>query len=442
MINRILVVLLIFLACSCSQGQPENTGKTDSEKEPVTDTVTPVEKEKQAGESETEESTIRTFDGKLESPPEQWLAQEEIDKGWLSLFDGQTLFGWRATSNANWSVKDGTIVADSGDPGFLMTPYKLKNYQFRCEYRLVDDGNSGIFLRTPMKPTDPSKDCYEFNLCNQHEAFPTGSLVGRQKTEGVTGDPEKWNSLLIHVEGNQITATMNDQEILKFEEKPGEELPAGHIGLQMNGGKIEFRKIALLPLGEKPLFNGEDLSGWNVVPGSKSNFTVKEGLLNVENGTGFLETENQWADFILSTVVRTNDKDLNGGIFYRTMKGTEEAQSNGYELQIHNGFANDDRSQPNDYQTGFGTGAIFRRQKVRWVVPNDNEWFRMTLLAQGPSFYTWVNGLQVVDFTDTRKMDENPRKGQRLEAGHISLQGHDETTNVDFKSLTIIDLAE
>ena len=37
------------------------------------------------------------------------LDAKELAEGWISLFDGQTLFGWKAGSKADWRVDDGTI---------------------------------------------------------------------------------------------------------------------------------------------------------------------------------------------------------------------------------------------------------------------------------------------------------------------------------------------
>ena len=46
---------------------------------------------------------------------------------------------------------------------------------------------------------------------------------------------------------------------------------------------------------------------------------------------------------------------------------------------------------------------------------------------------------QVIDWTDDRKPNDNPREGQRLTPGHFSLLGHDPTTDLAFR---IIRLAE
>jgi hypothetical protein len=48
-----------------------------------------------------------------------------------------------------------------------------------------------------------------------------------------------------------------------------------------------------------------------------------------------------------------------------------------------------------------------------------------------------VNGYQVVNWQDTREANPNPRVGKRLEAGHLSLQGHDPTTDLDFKAVDV-----
>src|SRR5690606_33992434 len=105
----------------------------------------------------------------------------------------------------------------------------------------------------------------------------------------------------------------------------------------------------------------------------------------------------------------------------------------GYECQVNHAIADDDPLRPLDA----GAGAIFRRQSARIVIGDGSQPTYLTLLANGPQFVTWINGVQVVDFYDTREPDENPRKGLRLEAGPIALQGHDATTDVTFQSIAI-----
>ncbi|MCE7935567.1 MAG: hypothetical protein DYG96_13400, partial [Chlorobi bacterium CHB2] len=51
--------------------------------------------------------------------PQSWIrpSDEELSEGWLSLFDGQTLFGWRHSGSADWRVENGAIVVESGEKG-------------------------------------------------------------------------------------------------------------------------------------------------------------------------------------------------------------------------------------------------------------------------------------------------------------------------------------
>ena len=66
-------------------------------------------------------------------------------------------------------------------PGFLMTTTEWADYELHVEFQAPPQTNSGIFLRTPLKPTNPASDCYELNIAPPDNPFPTGSFVGRQK---------------------------------------------------------------------------------------------------------------------------------------------------------------------------------------------------------------------------------------------------------------------
>lgn len=365
------------------------------------------------------------------------LTRDEIADGWIRLFDGETMFGWKANNDANeWQITDGVVHAEKGEQGLLVTTTEFADYDLRCDFRLEKGGNSGIFLRTLFKPKDPVTDCYELNMCDSHPKFPTGSLVGIVKPDRVVSGEEAWHTYRVVSLGNKIDVELDGEKILSYTDPRPIARRRGFIGLQKNVGKAEYRNVFLKPLSTTPLFNGKDLAGWRVVPGAKSQFTVDDGTIHVKNGGGFLETESVWGDLLLQAEIRSNGKHLNSGIFFRAMPGTEKAPSNGYEAQVHNGWKNDDRTKPID----FGTGAIYRRIPARRVVSNDFEWFTMTVAATGPHIGVWVDGEQVTDWTDPRKPSDNPREGLRTKAGHFSLQGHDVTTDLSFRNLRAAEL--
>lgn len=361
-------------------------------------------------------------------------AEEKLLEGTeISLFDGESLFGWKATSDADWRVEDGAIVVSSGEPGLLCTTTQFSDYVLTLDFRSDKGTNSGIFLHTPPKFSDVERDCYELNIADSDNPFPTGSLVKRKKAEGDFESTE-WQSFEVTLDGGRVTVKLDGEQILEYDDPAP--LRYGHIGLQLNEGKVAFRNIKLKPLNMTSIFNGKDLSGWKQYPDMASKFTVsKDGSMNVRDGRGQLETEGQYGNFVLQLECITHAPDLNSGIFFRCIPGDVMM---GYEGQIHNGFENDDRTQPKDC----GTGGFFRRQDARRVVADDLNWFHITVIADGAHMAAWVDGYQVSDWKDDREPHENPRKGLRLEAGTIMIQGHDPTTDISFRNFRIVEMAK
>ncbi len=366
------------------------------------------------------------------------LTPEQIADGWISLFDGHTLFGWESNDEGvNWHVAEGAITSDDGPIGLLHTTVPFADYEIRCDFRFEPDGNSGVFLRTKHQPENAETDCYELNLADSHpDDFTTGSYVNLKKTAEPIIASGDWHTFHVTLEGDHSLVRLDGEIVLDFLDEQPDGPSSGFVGLQHNAGNVEFKNILLKPLGMTGLSGGSDLAGWRVVPGSQSEFAVEDGTIHVAGGPGFLETEGTYGDFLFQADAIVHGDELNSGYFFRAVTGTEDAPSNGYELQIHNGFTDGDRTKPNNA----GTGAIFRRTEARRVVSRDNQWFTSTLVASGPRMAVWVDGYQVTDWEDTRSPHENPRKGLRLAPGHISLQGHDPTTNLSFRNLKIAEI--
>ncbi|NOY30133.1 MAG: DUF1080 domain-containing protein [Planctomycetes bacterium] len=334
---------------------------------------------------------------------ENELTAEQIRDGWISLFDGETLFGWLPTSDVDWQVAEGEIRATEGSMGLLATTTQFADYEFHLEFKASAKAKGGLFLRTPRYGLDLAAD-------------------------------NVWHAYDVRIEGEQILVRLDGRLVPSDDDS--KLLKRGHIGLQFNQGPIAFRNIRLKPLGMKPIFNGRDLEGWNTDLAEKSRFEVTvDGELRVLDGKGQIESEGRYGDFVLQLECFVAGDSLNSGIFFRCIPGD---MMMGYESQIHNGMKDDDPTQPADC----GTGGIFRRQNARRIVARDHEWFSKTLIADGPHIAVWVNGFQVSDWTDERKPHENPRKGLRLEPGTLAIQGHDPTTDLRFRNFQVADLPE
>jgi hypothetical protein len=366
------------------------------------------------------------------------LTPEEIAAGYILLFDGESLFGWEAATKADWRVEGGAILVSSGEPGLLNTTSQFADYVLKADFRSAKGTNSGIFLRTVKKPANPKEGCYELNIADFGTSpFATGSLVSRGEEAKVAEnlDSDDWQSFEVTCEGERITVKVDGKQVLDYTEKHDAKPPlVGHIGLQLNSGKVEFRNVKLKPLSQKPLFNGKNLEGWTPHPDLKNAFAVDaEGVLQAKGGKSQLESTTKFGDFTLQLTARANSPRNNSGLFFRSIPGEV---MNGYECQLQNCYGKDEKPNPVDC----GTGGICRRTIARKLVAKDGEWFQLTLVAGGPHMAAWVNGYQVSDFTDTRKPHANPRNGLRTEAGTFILQAHDETTDFSFREIRAVEL--
>ncbi len=369
------------------------------------------------------------------------LNQGEIDSGWLALFDGKSTFGWRAASKANWQVADGIISVSEGERGLLRTTAQFDDFDLKVQFKIEPDTNSGIFIRTSPKPRDPAGDCFEINLAAPSVSpFSTGTLVKRKKGDDITnGDAawfDRWHEIRILANGANVCVYVDSELTMHYQDPAGQKaIGCGYIGLQFNSGKAQFRNIRLQPVGINPLFNGKDLTGWKTDQKLDSRFKVTDkGELNILSGRGQIESKELFGNFVFAMKCKTQAEGLNSGVFFRCIPGE---LMNGYESQIQNQFNENDRSKPVDC----GTGGIFRRSPARYVNADDNEWFTKTILTTGPHVAVWVNGFQVTDWSDQRKPDKNPRRGQRLEAGSIIFQGHDPTTDILLKDISARELS-
>jgi hypothetical protein len=203
---------------------------------------------------------------------------------------------------------------------------------------------------------------------------------------------------------------------------------AGTPDITLDSG--QFRHIKIQPQELKPIFDGKTLKGWTVKP--KAEAKVENGAIRLTGGSGSLESEGKYGDFVLQLEYKT-DTPTNSGVFFRCIPGE---LMNGYECQIFN------QPPAEDYKKFLGTdtGGIFRRQVGRNVGAKDGRWNHLTIFARDAQISTWVNGIQVTDWLDERDPDANPRKGRRTEPGTIQFQGHDPSTDIQLRNIRIGEL--
>jgi len=344
--------------------------------------------------------------------------QEEVAQGsWINLFDKETLFGWTVFGDGRWRVEGGNILCDNGTNGWLATNSAFQDFELELKFRGEGNGTAGITCRAPFEGNPYENDAPVITLA------PT-LLDG------------KWHTVTLRALGENMEGKIDDTAIA--EELTSRE-PLGHIGILYHHShrdkgyvRLEVSDVRLRPLRLRSLFNGKDLTGWNIIPGHKSEFKVVDGALNIKNGNGQIETADVFKNFLLQIDIISNGDKLNSGVFFRT---PPDVFWKGLESQIRNQWEGDDRTKPVD----FGTGGLYGVQEARKVVSSDREWFTKTIVVNGNHFAVWVNGYLVSDFFDTRPpaLDADGKNGYVKEAGTINLQGHDPTTDLSFKNIWI-----
>jgi hypothetical protein len=171
------------------------------------------------------------------------------DEGWISIFDGKTLKGWKASEKpANWTVEEGCIVGQGDRSHLFYMEREFTDLEFKAEVKINKGGNSGMYFRTAFGPAWPKG--YEAQVNSSHtDPIRSGSLYNFVKvTDKLTHDDE-WFTQHITAKGNHITIRINDKTTVDFEDKK-ETYTKGYVALQQHneGSVVKYRKLMVKPL--------------------------------------------------------------------------------------------------------------------------------------------------------------------------------------------------
>ncbi|HNR30515.1 MAG TPA: DUF1080 domain-containing protein [Candidatus Hydrogenedentes bacterium] len=332
---------------------------------------------------------------------------------WINLFDGESLFGWTVFGDGEWKVEEGVLVCERGTGGWLATTCQFKDFELAAKMRVKPGCSTGLVVRGGLEG-HPSEN-----------GSAVVTLAEPKESEAA------WREIVVKALGDEISATIDGQPVEGL--KAGR--ARGYVGVQYhhnNRARVEVAELRLRPLALEAIFNGENLDGWNIIPGRASKFQVVDGALNITDGNGQIETANVYKDFLLQLDIISNGDRLNSGVFYR---GPVGVFWKGYESQVRNEWRRENREAPIDY----GTGGNYGNQPARKVVSTDHEWFTKTIVCEGNHAAVWINGYLVSDYRDTRPVspEGDGKAGYVPGPGTIHLQGHDPTTDLSFRNIHI-----
>ncbi|MDZ7694331.1 MAG: DUF1080 domain-containing protein [Balneolaceae bacterium] len=181
---------------------------------------------------------------------------------WISLFDGETLNGWKASENPEtFSVQDGKIVTDGPRAHLFymgdVNNHNFDDFEFKVDVMTTEGSNAGIYFHTAYQETGWPNKGYEAQINNTYESDPrkTGSLYGIDDIKQAPAEDNKWFTMYVKVEGQDITIQINDKTLVNYTEpeNPDRDSPvlsSGTIALQGHDpdSKVYFKNVMIRPL--------------------------------------------------------------------------------------------------------------------------------------------------------------------------------------------------
>jgi hypothetical protein len=210
------------------------------------------------------------------------MTTTEPGAGYTSLFDGQTMAGWRTYQNKpadSWTVKDGTLyckgsTTDKSDRrADLITTGQYENFDLSLDWKISPQGNSGIMYLVTEEFPAAYLSGPEYQVIDDVN-FPE-KLEDWQKTAAnyamdaaPTAKPKpvgEWNHTRIVVNNGHVEHWLNGAKVVdyqlwtdewkqkrttgKWKDAAGYGVSKkGHIALQDHGSEAWFKNIKIKEL--------------------------------------------------------------------------------------------------------------------------------------------------------------------------------------------------
>jgi hypothetical protein len=191
--------------------------------------------------------------------------KEGGNSGWIALFDGKTLNGWKVGENAStFHVENGSIVAN-GPVAHLfydgsVKNHDFRNFEFKADVMTTPGSNAGLYFHTTYQEKSWPQKGYEVQVNNSHEDWRrTGSLYAVQDVKDVFVKDNEWYTEHIIVKDKHVTVKINDRVVVEYEEPQDVQRPDDMKDRKLSSGtfaiqghdpksKVYFKNIMVKPL--------------------------------------------------------------------------------------------------------------------------------------------------------------------------------------------------
>jgi Domain of Unknown Function (DUF1080) len=183
------------------------------------------------------------------------------------------------------------------------------------------------------------------------------------------------------------------------------------------------------------LFNGKDLTGWKVI--GPERWTVDNGTIlgeGIHGKDGFLKTLRKYKDFHAFLRFKCETPN-NSGFFYHSDIEEDISKIRYIQVEIASSIGSHTGGLHGDHtpETGGRSWIVWPAPELETVL-RPFDWNDMLVKVEGRRIQTYLNGVQMIDFTypDPRNTD-----------GIVALQIHPgKPSRIRFKDIWIRDLDE
>jgi len=407
------------------------------------------------------------------------------DNGFVNLFNGKDLTGWKALvmnpiarakmsdsalkaaeQKANekmkndWIAKDGLLVF-TGHGDNLATEKKYADFEMYVDWKITEKGDAGIYLRG-----SPQVQIWDTSRREVGAQVGSGGLYNNIKNQSkplVVADNKigDWNNFHIIMKGAEVTVYLNgvlvtDNITLEnFWDRKSPIFPKEQIELQAHGTYVAYRNIYIreIPTDEKTslseeekndgfvsLFDGTNLDNWT---GNTSGYLVEEGVVVVKPNKGSggnLYTKQEFGDFIYRFDFQLTPGANNGIGIHAPLEG--DAAYVGMEIQV----LDSEHPMYGYIQPYQAHGSLYGVMPAkRGFLKPTGEWNEEEIMVKGTQIKVTLNGTVILegDYAEASKngtMDHKEHPGLLRTTGHIGFLGHGDVLR--FKNMRVKVLEE
>lgn len=141
---------------------------------------------------------------------------------WISLFDGETLAGWKASENEDsFRVEDGCIVHDGPRSHLFyvgeVAGHQFKDFEFKAQVYTFEQANSGVYFHTRFQEKGYPNYGYEVQVNNSHrDIIRTGSLYNVVDVADKYALDGQWFELYIRVTGHRVVVKVDGTVVVDY----------------------------------------------------------------------------------------------------------------------------------------------------------------------------------------------------------------------------------